>query len=101
MEFTNPYPPGGPAKAAVPDLLPRSGIGVRVPHLVIAPPGNPTISLDARLLDRVELVGRSSTTPMVTAGASAGVATAAALSLIPGGIVAYYFFGNRVTTGGV
>ncbi len=29
--------------------------------LVIAPPGNPVISLDARLLDRIELIGRSPT----------------------------------------
>src|SRR5439155_6207148 len=36
-------------------LLPRSGIGVEAPWLVIAPPGNPIIRLDARLLDRVEL----------------------------------------------
>jgi hypothetical protein len=40
-------------------LLPRSGIGVDGAHLVIAPPGNPVIRLDARLLDRVELIGRS------------------------------------------
>lgn len=104
MESTNSYPPaGGATKAAVPELLPRSGIGVRVPYLVIAPPGNPAISLDARLLDRVELVGRSSTTPMVAAGASAGVATAAALSLIPGGIVAVgiagYFAFERAMEG--
>jgi hypothetical protein len=68
-------------------LLPRSGIGVQAPYLVIAPPGNPTISLDARLLDRIELVGRSSTAPMVTAGVAATIAAAAGLSLIPGGIV--------------
>ena len=35
-------------------LLPRSGIGVEAPWLVIAPPGNPIIRLDARLLDRAE-----------------------------------------------
>ena len=35
-------------------LLPRSGIGVDEAWLVIAPPGNPIIRLDARLLDRVE-----------------------------------------------
>jgi hypothetical protein len=69
-------------------LLPRSGIGVDAPWLVIAPPGNPIIKLDARLLDRVELIGRSPTWPLVTSGvATAGVA-AAALSLVPGGVIA-------------
>jgi hypothetical protein len=69
-------------------LLPRSGIGVDAPWLVIAPPGNPIIRLDARLLDRVELIGRSPTVPLVTSGiATAGVA-AAALSLVPGGVFA-------------
>jgi hypothetical protein len=67
-------------------LLPRSGIGVDGPWLVIAPPGNPIIRLDSRLLDRVELIGRSPTAPLVWSGvATAGVA-AAALSVIPGGI---------------
>jgi len=52
---------------------------------VIAPPGNPVIRLDARLLDRVELIGRSSAgAATVCAVAVAGVA-AAALSWIPGG----------------
>jgi hypothetical protein len=65
-------------------LLPRSGIGVDGAWLVIAPPGNPIIRLDARLLDRVELIGRSPTAPLVWSGvATAGVA-AAALSWIPG-----------------
>jgi hypothetical protein len=69
-------------------LLPRSGIGVDPPWLVIAPPGNPIIRLDARLLDRVELIGRSPTVPLVASGlATAGVA-AAALSLVPGGVLA-------------
>src|ERR1041384_2699912 len=69
-------------------LLPRSGIGVESPWLVIAPPGNPIIRLDARLLDRVELIGRSPTAPLVAGGlATAGVA-AAALSVIPGGVFA-------------
>ena len=36
-------------------LLPRSGIGVEAPWLLIAPPGNPIIRLDARLLDRVSV----------------------------------------------
>ncbi len=67
-------------------LLPRSGIGVDGASLVIAPPGNPIIRLDARLLDRVELIGRSPTAPLVWSGmATAGVA-AAALSILPGGI---------------
>jgi hypothetical protein len=69
-------------------LLPRSGIGVEAPWLVIAPPGNPVIRLDARLLDRVELIGRSPTAPLIASGlATAGVA-AAALSLVPGGVFA-------------
>jgi hypothetical protein len=69
-------------------LLPRSGIGVDAPWLVIAPPGNPIIRLDARLLDRVELIGRSPTAPLIASGiATAGVA-AAALSLVPGGVFA-------------
>jgi len=69
-------------------LLPRSGIGVDGPWLVIAPPGNPIIRLDARLLDRVDLIGRSPTAPLITSGvATAGVA-AAALSIVPGGIFA-------------
>lgn len=69
-------------------LLPRSGIGVEAPWLLIAPPGNPVIRLDARLLDRVELIGRSPTAPLVASGlATAGVA-AAALSLVPGGVFA-------------
>ena len=67
-------------------LLPRSGIGVDGAWLVIAPPGNPIIRLDARLLDRIDLIGRSPTAPLVWSGmATAGVA-AAALSVIPGGI---------------
>jgi hypothetical protein len=69
-------------------LLPRSGIGVDGAWLVIAPPGNPIIRLDARLLDRVELIGRSPTAPLVWSGvATAGVA-AAALSWVPGGVFA-------------
>jgi hypothetical protein len=69
-------------------LLPRSGIGVDNAWLVIAPPGNPIIRLDARLLDRVELIGRSPTGPLVASGvATAGVA-AAALAIIPGGVFA-------------
>src|SRR3954464_1836816 len=69
-------------------LLPRSGIGVEEPWLVIAPPGNPIIRLDARLLDRVELIGRSPTGPLVWSGiATAGVA-AAGPALVPGGVFA-------------
>jgi hypothetical protein len=66
-------------------LLPRSGIGVDGPHLVIAPPGNPVISLDARLLDRVELIGRSPTAPYVMSGLAVGGVVAGALAVIPGG----------------
>lgn len=67
-------------------LLPRSGIGVDGPFLVIAPPGNPVISLDSRLLDRVELIGRSPTGAIAMSGAAAAGVVAGALQLIPGGI---------------
>lgn len=68
-------------------LLPRSGIGVDGAWLVIAPPGNPIIRLDARLLDRVELIGRSPTGPLIASGlATVGVAAAALSSLVPGGV---------------
>lgn len=67
-------------------LLPRSGIGVDGPYLVIAPPGNPVIRLDSRLLDRVELIGRSPTVPYALSTAAAGGAVAGALSVIPGGV---------------
>ena len=67
-------------------LLPRSGIGVDGASLIIAPPGNPVIRLDARLLDRVELIGRSPTGAMALSAMSAAGAVASALSVIPGGI---------------
>jgi hypothetical protein len=70
------------------ELLPRSGIGVDGPYLLIAPPGNPVISLDTRLLDRVGLVGRSPRGAFVLSGLAAGGVVAGALSLIPGGIFA-------------
>lgn len=38
--------------------LPRSGIGVIAPWLVIAPPGNPVVRLDLRLVDRVGMIGK-------------------------------------------
>ena len=69
-------------------LLPRSGIGVDGAWLVIAPPGNPIIRLDARLLDRVELIGRSPTAPLVWSGFATVGGVAAALSLVPGGLFA-------------
>ena len=56
------------------------------PYLIIAPPGNPVISLDSRLLDRVELIGRSPTGAYITSGVAVGGVVAGALSLIPGGI---------------
>jgi len=71
-----------------PALLPRSGIGIDGPYLIIAPPGNPVISLDSRLLDRIELIGRSPTSAVVMSAAAAGGAVAGALSLIPGGLLA-------------
>jgi hypothetical protein len=71
-----------------PGLLPRSGIGIDGPYLVIAPPGNPVIALDSRLLDRIELIGRSPTSAVVMSAAAAGGAVAGALSLIPGGLLA-------------
>jgi len=70
-------------------LLPRSGIGVDGAWLVIAPPGNPIIRLDARLLDRVELIGRSPTGPLVASGVATAAAAAAALGfIIPGNVFA-------------
>lgn len=68
--------------------LPLSGLGADGPTLVIAPPGHPTIALDARLLDRVELIGRSPAPPAtLAAGATAGLVWGAIASL-PGGPVA-------------
>src|SRR6185503_14040768 len=71
-----------------PGLLPRSGIGVDGPYLVIAPPGNPVISLDSRLLDRIELIGRSPSGALAMSAAAAGGAVAGFLSVIPGGLFA-------------
>ncbi len=61
------------------------GIGVDGAHLVIAPPGNPAISLDARLLDRIDLIGRSARGPYIASGVATGGVLAGALSLVPGG----------------
>jgi hypothetical protein len=66
-------------------LLLRSGIGVEGPFLVIAPPGNPAIRLDARLLDRIDLVGRSPTGAYVASTLAVGGVVAGCLSLMPGG----------------
>jgi hypothetical protein len=74
----------GPSSVPV-ELLARSGIGVVGCELVIAPPGNPAIRLDARLLDRVELIGRSPTSAAVTSVAAAGGATLGAFAMFPGG----------------
>ena len=77
-----------PVEAGAPlALLPRSGIGVSGFELVIAPPGNPAIRLDARLLDRVELIGRSPTSAALTAGAAAVGATLGVLAIVPGGLI--------------
>src|SRR4051812_20709083 len=67
-------------------LLPRSGIGVDAGDLVIAPPGNPVIRLDARLLDRVELIARSPVGAAVTSSVAAAGALAGALAVLPGHI---------------
>jgi hypothetical protein len=67
-------------------LLPRSGIGVDGPHLVIAPPGNPVIRLDARLLDRIELIGRSPKGALVVAGAAVAGVVAGVMWVLPGGV---------------
>lgn len=85
--------------AARATLLPRSGIGVAPPYLVIAPPGNPAIVLDCRLLDRVGLVTRPNTAPKVAAATAGAVLVGAALSFIPGGALTMglsaYFFAER------
>src|SRR5262249_57503814 len=66
----------------------RGGMGGGGAGRVTGPPGNPIFRLDPRLLDRVELIGRSPTGPLVASGlATAGVA-AAALSIVPGGVFA-------------
>lgn len=67
-------------------LLPRSGIGVEGPFLVIAPPGNPAISLDARLLDRIELISRSPHGAYAMGTMAVGGVLAGVFSLIPGGL---------------
>lgn len=74
-------------------LLPRSGIGVDDGDLVIAPPGNPVIRLDARLLDRVELIGRSPVSAAVTSGVAALGAIAGAVAILPGSIFTVAGFG--------
>jgi len=67
------------------DLLPRSGIGADGYDLVIAPPGNPVIRLDARLLDRIELIGRSPLSALVLSAAATFGAVAAAVEWwVPG-----------------
>jgi hypothetical protein len=49
-------------------LLPRSGVGVIAPSLVIAPPGNPIIRLDLRMLDSVEVSDDDSSDIVITCG---------------------------------
>lgn len=51
---------------------------------MIAPEGNPAIALDARLLDRIELIGRSPAGPFVASAAAAGAGVAGALQFLPG-----------------
>ncbi|HET6610730.1 MAG TPA: hypothetical protein VFG83_02025 [Kofleriaceae bacterium] len=67
-------------------FLPESGIGTDGPYLVIAPPGNPVISLDSRLLDRIDLIGQSPAGALAVAGLAAAGVVGGALSLIPGGL---------------
>jgi hypothetical protein len=67
-------------------LLPRSGIGVHGPYLIIAAPGNPVIRLDTRLLDRIELIGRRPGGALVLAGMAAAGFVAGAFTLIPDGL---------------
>lgn len=66
----------------------RPSIAVDVPWLVIAPPGNPSIRLDARLLDHIEVIGRSAAPPLVVTGLAVAGIAAAGLSLLPGGVIA-------------
>ncbi len=84
-------------------LLPRSGIGVDGPYLVIAPPGNPAISLDSRLLDRVELIERSAKAPYVVGALAVGGTIAGLFSLLPGGFFLTggmaYLAHERITEG--
>ena len=82
--MTKDYPP--PAPSRPPQIF------VEDTHLVIAPSGNPTIRLDARLLDRVELVGRSPTTAYAVAGVAAVGAIGTAVALVPGGVLACLAF---------
>ena len=70
------------------NLLPRSGIGVSGAWLVIAPPGNPMIRLDARLLDRVELIGRSPAGALMVSGLATAGVVMCAVSRVPGGVFA-------------
>jgi hypothetical protein len=81
--------PGPPPARVEPATLPHSGVGVDGPWLVIAPPGNPRIRLDARLLDDVRVVGRSPASAIaVGAGASVGAGLAAVDLLVGGAITA-------------
>lgn len=56
------------------------------PYLIIAAPGNPVIRLDARLLDRIELIGRRPGSALLLGGLAVAGFFAGALTLIPGGI---------------
>jgi len=56
------------------------------PLLVIAPKGNPAIALDARLLDRIELIGRSPISAFATSAGALGAAAAGAFQILPGHI---------------
>ncbi len=68
--------------------LPKSGIGVDGPFLVIAPANNPAIRLDARVLDIVDVGKRSPVAPLlVSVGSTAGI-VASAMTLIPGWMIA-------------
>jgi hypothetical protein len=61
-------------------------MGVDGPFLVIAPRANPMIRLDARLLDRVELIGRSAAFGYATSVAMGLGSAAALIGMVPGSI---------------
>ena len=55
--------------------------------MIIAPPGNPRIRLDARLLDAVAVVGRSPTSALAVGATASAGAVLGAVDLLYGGII--------------